>query len=591
MMTGKGKARTMPQGGMKAGESSATPLLCKFLLSFYQARHNSVIFLVDPELRLLHMNALAENFFGCKVESLVGRNLLDIQQSFPWPMDRIVSALQASRISGEFRYDQLASLRGEMRYFENLALPLFDDTDGFLGYVHMSTDTTTRWRVEEELRKHRDHSDKLMVERTAELSETNKRLKQDIAQRQVAEEKYVRLATVVEQAAESILIVDTQGVVVYVNPAFEAASGYSRQEVLGRFVTSFRDNLENLNPNRDQAGAVAQGQVWTGHVVSSKKDGSLYEEEVSVFPIRDGAGKIINYAAIMRDVTQQVRLEKQLRQAQKLESIGQLAAGIAHEINTPIQYVGDNTRFLHSSFLSLVDLLDKYRTLVEYTKEPEKAQVIVADIRALVEEADLEFLMEEIPKAVEQSLDGISRVAEIVMAMKQFSHMGTEQGENIDLNKNILSTVTIARNEWKYVSRVETDLHPNLPAITCYPGELNQVILNLLVNAAHAIGEKRKDGSGEIGLIRVSTRPADEPGWVEIRISDTGTGIPEAIRDKIFDPFFTTKKPGKGTGQGLAIAHTVVVEKHGGSLHFETKMGEGTSFLIRLPVGGKKAAN
>ena len=247
--------------------------------------------------------------------------------------------------------------------------------------------------------------------------------------------------------------------------------------------------------------------------------------------------------------------------------------GVAHEINTPIQFVGDSVHFLREAFAELQGHLERYRAAAE------TAAVARRGGRAEAE-ADLEFLTAEIPESLERALEGIERVAEIVRAMKEFAHPQRAEQAAADLNRAIDSTLTVARNEWKYVADVVTDLG-ELPPVVCHLGELNQVILNLVVNAAHAIADA---GAGR-GVIRVATRAAGE--WVEITVSDTGAGIPEAIRDRIFDPFFTTKEVGRGTGQGLAIARAIVVDKHGGTLDFETEVGRGTTFRIRLPVAGR----
>jgi signal transduction histidine kinase len=281
------------------------------------------------------------------------------------------------------------------------------------------------------------------------------------------------------------------------------------------------------------------------------------------------------------DITQRNVLEDQLRQAQKLESVGQLAAGIAHEINTPTQYIGDNVRFLKDAFQELKGVLGKYEGLLATcdrgSPAPDKAQ----EAAAAEERREVDYLLEEIPKAIEQTLEGVMRVSTLVGAMKEFSHPGTKEKTLLDLNHAIESTITVARNEWKYVADLETDFDLSLPLVSCRPGEFNQVILNLIVNAAHAIAEVVEKGKFEKGTIKVQTRNC--PEWCEIRIQDTGSGIPEKVRAKIFDPFFTTKEIGKGTGQGLAIAHSVVVDKHGGTIHFETQVGVGTIFIIRLP--------
>jgi signal transduction histidine kinase len=270
-----------------------------------------------------------------------------------------------------------------------------------------------------------------------------------------------------------------------------------------------------------------------------------------------------------------------------MEAIGQLAAGIAHEINTPVQYIGDNSRFLQDAFADLERVIAAQRQFLEFAKAAGTPPPELAVAESAWESADADYLLAEIPRAVQQSLDGVERVTRIVQAMKEFSHPGGGQKTPTDLNRAIQSTVTVARNEWKYVSDLALDLDPDLPLVTCQRGEINQVVLNLVINAAHAIAEKLGATVDRMGEIRVRTRRDGE--WVDIFISDTGNGIPEAIRGRVFEPFFTTKGVGKGTGQGLAIAHAVVVEKHGGVIDFETAPGQGTTFRVRLPIAGSPA--
>jgi signal transduction histidine kinase len=276
-------------------------------------------------------------------------------------------------------------------------------------------------------------------------------------------------------------------------------------------------------------------------------------------------------------------LEHDLAQAQKLESIGQLAAGIAHEINTPTQFVGDNIRFLSDAFTDLLPLLDRSRKLLVSAETGVFSPDVIEACDAALATADLDYVMTEIPRAIAQSADGIDRIGKIVRAMKDFAHPDTDELTCANLNDAITSTVTVSRNEWKYVAELTTELDPDLPLIPCRLGEINQVLLNLIVNAAHAIGDTVK-GTGQKGLITISSRRVGE--WAEIRVTDTGTGIPENIRHRIFDPFFTTKEVGRGTGQGLAISRSIVVDKHGGSIAFDTQVGKGTTFIVRLPVGG-----
>ena len=299
-------------------------------------------------------------------------------------------------------------------------------------------------------------------------------------------------------------------------------------------------------------------------------------------PISDANGDIVAAIMILEDVTEKMTIERELQQAQKLEAIGQLAAGIAHEINTPVQYIGDNVRFLGEAFHDLIAIQGKFEHLMVEAGQGRPINDLIPSLAREIEQADVPYLVEEVPKTVEQTIDGLERVGKIVRAMREFSHPGSEEKVAVDINRALESTLTVSRNEWKYVADVETDFAPDLPPLFCLPGEINQVFLNIIVNAAHAISDATEGGSRGKGVIGISTHTNN--GWMEIRISDTGGGIPEAVRHRIFEPFFTTKQVGKGTGQGLVIARSAVVDKHHGSLRFETEAGKGTTFIIQLPL-------
>jgi signal transduction histidine kinase len=273
---------------------------------------------------------------------------------------------------------------------------------------------------------------------------------------------------------------------------------------------------------------------------------------------------------------------QELEQAQKLEAVGRLAAGIAHEINTPIQFVGDNVQFLSESFGALQQVIQAYRAVCEAAERGQHRPDLLAAVRAAEQHADLDYLSNEVPRAISQTLDGVARVAAIVRAMKDFAHPGQTEPVASDINEGIRSTLTVARNELKYVADVVTELG-DLPLVLCHPGDLNQVFLNLFVNAAQAIEDRfgRDDRRGTI-----TVRTWHEDGHVTIAVEDDGCGIPSEARAKIFEQFFTTKEVGRGTGQGLAFARSIVVDRHGGSLTFESEQGAGCTFYVRLPISG-----
>jgi light-regulated signal transduction histidine kinase (bacteriophytochrome) len=285
---------------------------------------------------------------------------------------------------------------------------------------------------------------------------------------------------------------------------------------------------------------------------------------------------------------QQKRLQEQLLQSQKLESIGQLAAGIAHEINTPTQYVGDNTRFVRDCFVRLLAFTDRVYEMSLPQHQPTPWPQRSEEIARLRSELDLEFLREEIPKALDQSIEGLSSVAKIVGAMKEFSHPGGLSKVPADLNSAIESTSIVCQNRWKTVASLVLQLDPNLPSVSVLLSEFNQVILNLIVNAADAIADSATIAPRRPGRIVVTTRALGDR--VEIRVQDNGPGIPPSVAKKIFEPFFTTKPVGKGTGQGLMLSRNIIIKKHNGELRFEPAPDGGTVFIVQLPVNDSQAA-
>jgi len=401
----------------------------------------------------------------------------------------------------------------------------------------------------------------------------------DITDQKKVERANAQLAVIVENADAAIISNDLTGAVLTWNRGAERIYGYSAEEMIGRTMAAL------VPPDRCAEHAAFMKRLQGGerikHVETMRltKSAEPIPVLLTLSPMQDRQGNFLGIAHVAEDITHVKELERQLAQTQKLESIGQLAAGIAHEINTPIQYIGDNGKFLEDAFRDLVKFAEGRR---ECGEEPASGPAgVPVPTREMLDEGVFDYLRDEVPKAIEQLLDGVDHVARIVLAMKEFSHPGPAEKMPVDINRAIESTVLVSRSEWKYLAELTTDFDQELPPVHCLAGEFNQVILNLIVNAAHAISDVVKD-SGSLGRIHITTR-RDGPA-VEIRVSDTGCGIPKANQSKVFDPFFTTKQVGKGTGQGLAIAHGVIVQKHGGVIRLESKLGKGTTFIIRLPL-------
>ena len=317
-----------------------------------------------------------------------------------------------------------------------------------------------------------------------------------------------------------------------------------------------------------------------------RKDGSYCWVNDSLQLIRDRSGEPVEIVGSWSDISERMKaeeentkLELELRQAQKLEALGRLSSGIAHEINTPMQYVGDNVRFLEDAFAQLNPALRAHKAHMAGAAAGSGAVEHSSEQPGEIEAAELDYLIEEIPAAICQCLEGIARVNDIVCATKEFSHPDAQEKSAVNINQAIAATVTVCRHEWKYVAEVELDLDEALPLVPCLPGELNQVLLNLIVNAVDAIREK---GEKTKGRIRIATHGCADAA--EIRVSDTGVGIPPEECSKIFEPFYTTKEVGQGTGQGLAISHIIITRKHGGTIVVESEVGKGTTFIIRLPL-------
>jgi PAS domain S-box-containing protein len=397
------------------------------------------------------------------------------------------------------------------------------------------------------------------------------------------------LRAALDASEQLILCSDRQGKILFANAALARRHGRTREELIGESVSIV------MPIERNQAQMATMRQAFRDsvpvRVVVQGLDtsGSPLWLSLAISPIVDHRGRASHFVGIATDITQSIedarvkrelqvhietqaverdRLTLELRLAQKLEAVGRLAAGVAHEINTPIQFIADNVSFLRDSVDELTDVIEAYKTGVDH-----------GDAKA--ESVELDYLLSELPKAMDRAKEGVGRVAGIVRAMKEFSHPGSEAHDSADVNRALENTLQLARSEYKYFAVVEKRFGA-LPLVYCNIGELNQVFINLLVNAAHAIEKSGKDSSS--GRIVITTQQAGAD--IVICIEDNGCGIALDDLDKIFEPFFTTKELGKGTGQGLAIARSIIVDRHGGSIEVDSVVGKSTRIVIRVPVTG-----
>ena len=391
--------------------------------------------------------------------------------------------------------------------------------------------------------------------------------------------------------------------IVYANLAVARDHGYEPPELLGQSPEMLASAEDNEAAFAHLRRAVQDGNSARTELISRRRDGSTFSTGTFFTPVRHTGVDETHYLAIGADITvrleqeraqrllqeqlisemkERERVEIELRLAQKLESVGRLAAGIAHEINTPIQYIGDSVSFLQTMQTDFYALLTLYRGALKELAQSDSSQAVVARVEEAEQKLDLPFASKEMPKAFQRTLEGVERVAAIVRAMREFAHPDAVEQNLADLNHAIETTLLVAHNEYKYHARVETRLG-ELPEVICNVGELNQVFLNLIVNAAHAIAESGKDV--QTGLITITTEA--EGDRVVICVADNGCGITEENVDKIFDPFFTTKPVGRGTGQGLAITRAIITERHGGTVDVRSTVGSGTRFILHLPIAGR----
>ncbi len=503
------------------------------------------IYIQDPQGHYVSLNRAFETLLGVSVQSALGLTAREIfsEETGEFLAGKDRELLAAGGVQPLEVALEDASGRERHLVFHRAR---FDGADGRpQGIVGVATDVTDSKRVEKDLRD-----------------------EQEVLRR------------ILTGIKAGIFIIDPKTRFIEdVNPVAEELCGRSREELVGRTCQAV--GWHSADGRSLRPCVLAERNLVNEEMRLERPDGRILPIIKTVVSAkRRGELRLFE---IVFDISERKALERQLAVAQKLESIGELAAGIAHEINTPTQYIGDNLHFLSTAFEGLGQALAATDAEARRLAGAAGDTAALETLDAARAAADVDFLLDEVPRALEQSVEGVGRVTNIVSAMKKFSHPGGEEKTAVDINAAVENTVTVAKNEWKYVADVELDLDRALPPVFCLPGDFNQVLLNILINAAHAVAEKVK-GTTEKGRIVIRTEADGDA--LRLSVSDTGTGISEENRAKIFDPFFTTKEVGRGTGQGLAITHNIVVAKHGGSIDFESEPGVGTTFTVRVPFDG-----
>lgn len=418
----------------------------------------------------------------------------------------------------------------------------------------------------------REAAESLLEQKSRELYEVNQKLRVTSATHQ--REAYY-LQTILDVARDGIMTLTSDGFIEKANASAASIFKCKAESLVGRSVRDLVETTDSVRPDQHNRFFVELcSRVRPAIQVAGIRDnGERSEIELSASSGQFEDCEIIIW--ILRDIDVIQKIKRRSDLSQRLEGIGQLAAGIAHEINTPIQYILENMKFFADAWQSIEGALRAHEQYVGSTPE------IAEALGKVCSKEELQFFRSEAPIAIEETKLGAHRVAKIVAAIKEFSHPGTEEKVLTDLNLVVESAVTVTANHWRPVAELQMELSTSLPHVLCIRASINQVLVNLLVNAADAVQERNQKSGRDQGKITLKTRYDDDN--IYVIVSDTGNGINPDHINKIFNPFFTTKGVGKGTGQGLSITHDIIVEKHGGGVEVDSKLGEGTTFTISLP--------
>lgn len=518
---------------------------------------SSFIYMKDLQSRYIYANKATLELFGCSAEELVGSD----DSRFFKPVDiKRIKEVDARVFKGEKTTEEInvTDAKGIRQVYWQTKSPIYleTDTNTIFGLLGISTDITER--------KHAEHA---------------------------LEAEKEQLSITLRSIGDGVITTNLQDIVVMVNRAAEEITGFNQSELAGKPITELCKiiSLDNVNSDDKQVQKTliekikksAFNDLHDEMIVIVAKESKKKMVAISCVELKDQNSSSRGFVYVMRDITELLKIEKQLFLSQKMESVGQLAAGIAHEINTPMQYIGDNTIFLKDSVTTISKFIDGITELVKSAPESTGPEYLAQGLKKLESDMDIQFLLQEIPIAIQQTQAGIQHVSKIVLAMKDFAHPSAKEKSNVNINNGIEVTATISKNEWKYSSDLELKLDPDLPEVFCVLDEINQVILNMIVNANDAIKDRYKNEPAKKGKILIETGSNDD--FVFVKITDSGTGIKKEHTARVFDHFFTTKEVGKGTGQGLSIAHEIIFNKHHGNISIDSVLGEGTTFTINLP--------
>lgn len=567
-------------------------------LALVVQKTQNAVMISDPEGIIQWVNEGFTRLTGYNPEDVIGKLSYFLQgdDTSPETVETIRQAmLRREPVNCEI-YNYSKDNRG---FWLSISLtPIKDERGVIQGFIAVMLEITERKAMEDSLRTAHDQLEQRVAQRTIELTLANIYMQNEVNERKRAEVELRKtqqfLRKIIDNDPNLIFVKDSNSRFMMANQAVADLYGTTIENLIGKsdadFVTDSEEVEKIFQDDQLVLTNLQEKFIYEEKITDSNGDTRWLQTVKRPLALGDDADKLY-VLGIATDLTERKILEGRLRHSQKMESIGLLAAGIAHEINTPTQYVSDNTSFAYNSIDDINLVLKKYRKLFKAAKKGLLTPELLKETEEEIDNKDIEYLIEEVPTALKQSIEGINRIGKIVQSMRTFSHPGIARKMLADINKAIESTIAVAHNEWKYVAELETHFDANLPPVPCLLDEFNQVILNIILNATHAISEVTdKKSHHRKGKITVTTIRTND-SWAEVRISDTGGGIDPEAQNRIFDPFFTTKEFGKGTGQGLAISHNIIVKKHRGQLDFETKPGCGTTFIIRLPIASNLCAD